>query len=101
MIPLALIWRLARLSSITSKELTLESQDLITDKMEMFSRGKFQEGFDAVIMGHCHKPLLKESMIEGRKRTFATLGDWINHYSYLFYEDGLFTLKYFSATVTS
>jgi UDP-2,3-diacylglucosamine hydrolase len=101
MIPLALIWRLARLSSRTSKELTVESQDLIAEKMEAFSRGKFQEGFDAVIMGHCHKPLIKESMIEDRKRTFATVGDWVKHYSYIYYEEGIFTLKYFPESVTA
>lgn len=100
-IPLPLLWRLARISSMTSKELSPEMENLIAAKMEIFSQEKFKEGFDAVILGHCHKPLIKEYVAEGRKRTFVTLGDWIKYRSYLFYENGHFTLKDFSNPVTS
>jgi UDP-2,3-diacylglucosamine hydrolase len=99
--PLPVLWKMARLSSMASKELSEESENLIAAKMEMFSQEKFQEGFDAVILGHCHKPLIKESVIGGRKRTFATLGDWVKHHSYLYYEDGLFTLRYLSDCAAS
>jgi UDP-2,3-diacylglucosamine hydrolase len=94
-VPLVLLWKIARLSSAVSKELSNESQDWLSTKMEAFSREKFKEGFDAVIMGHCHKPQIKEYIVDGRKRTFATLGDWVRHHSYLCYENGQFELKYF------
>ncbi|MBU1745010.1 MAG: UDP-2,3-diacylglucosamine diphosphatase, partial [Proteobacteria bacterium] len=57
--------------------------------------GKFQEGYDAVILGHCHKPTLREAIYDGRRKTFATLGDWISGDSYLSYHDGRFALNRF------
>jgi UDP-2,3-diacylglucosamine hydrolase len=92
-IPLFLLWKIARLSSMMSKELLTESENWMAEKMEAFSQEKFKEGFDAVILGHCHKPLIREYVMDGRKRTFATLGDWVKHRSYLYYEDGRFTLN--------
>jgi UDP-2,3-diacylglucosamine pyrophosphatase LpxH len=50
---------------------------------------------DAVILGHCHQAILREERIGGRPRTFALLGDWIVHNSYLLYENGHFTLNRF------
>jgi len=94
-IPLPVLWKIARSSSIVSKKMSTQSQICLTEKMEAFSQEKFHEGFDAVILGHCHKPLIKEYVIDGRKRTFATLGDWPQHHSYLCYEDGRFTLQYY------
>jgi UDP-2,3-diacylglucosamine hydrolase len=99
-IPLVLLWKIARLSSVASKELSSESQNWLATKMEIFSQEKFKEGYDAVIMGHCHKPQIKEFMVDGRRKTFATLGDWVRHHSYLYYENGQFELKYFKATTT-
>ena len=99
-VPLVLLWKIARLSSIISKELSSESQNWLATKMEIFSQEKFKEGYDAVIMGHCHKPQIKEYMVDGRRKTFATLGDWVRHHSYLYYENGQFELKYFKATTT-
>ena len=63
--------------------------------MEAFSLKKFEEGFDAVILGHCHKPQMKEYVIDGKRRIFATLGDWVKHHSYLCYEEGNFTLNFY------
>ncbi len=96
-VPLVLLWKIARLSSIISKELSNESQNWLATKMEVFSQEKFKEGYDAVIMGHCHKPQIKEYIVDGRRKTFATLGDWVRHHSYLYYENGHFALKYFKA----
>lgn len=92
-VPVSLLWRLARISSRMSKELTVASQEALVEKMQVFAREKFQDGFDAVILGHCHKPLLQEYPLGGRKRIFATLGDWGEHHSYLSYENGCFALS--------
>jgi len=94
-LPLSLLWGAARLSSAMSKELTAGSQEALVKRMESFSMDKFSEGFDAVILGHCHKPLFKECVVDGRRRVFAALGDWIVHYSYLHYSDGRFRLAHF------
>ena len=100
-IPPSLLWKIARVSSAVSKELTIESETIIARKMEAFALNKFHEGIDAVIIGHCHIPLLKEYEIVGRRKTFVTLGDWIRHYSYLCYEDGRFTLSYYKSLSSS
>lgn len=93
-VPSALLWRLARLSSYTSRKISLESEDRLVQKMLAFSMDKFREGFDAVILGHSHQPVLKEIQMAGRPKTFATLGDWTRHKSYLQYEDGHYRLCY-------
>jgi len=100
-IPLPVLWALARLSSMASKELSAEMEDSIAAKMEIFSQEKFKEGYNAVILGHCHKPLIKEFIMDGRKRTFVTLGDWIKYHTYLCYDNGRFMLKEFPNTITS
>ena len=92
-IPTFILWEIAQMSSTVSKELTYEPETVIANKMEAFALEKFQEGFDAVILGHCHIPILKEFEINGRAKTFATLGDWIRYHSYLYYEDGRFILS--------
>jgi UDP-2,3-diacylglucosamine hydrolase len=97
-IPLTLLWKIAQISSKMSKELSLESENKLVKKMEAFAQDKFQEGFDAVILGHCHEPFFKEYVVDGRKKTFATLGDWLRHHSYLYYEDGRFSLQYGKST---
>ncbi len=94
-VPAAVLWKIADASSRASKGLTLESQDILAGIMKSFSLKKFAEGFDAVILGHCHRPILHQVEIGGRRKTFATLGDWIEHYSYLIFEDGNFTLSFF------
>ncbi len=93
--PLRLTWKLAAISSNMSKEFSDEAGDDIAVKMEAFSMQKFRKGFDAVIFGHCHKPVLKEYYVDGKIRIFATLGDWIKHFSYLHYKNGQFTLCYY------
>lgn len=94
LLPLKLLWWVAHLSSEISKEMSEESMDRLVETMHRFARGKFQEGYDAVILGHCHKPLLREELCEGRRKTFATLGDWTTCDSYLLFDDGRFTLNH-------
>jgi len=96
LLPLPLLWRVSRLGSEMSKGMSDESADRLSGIMHDFARVKFRQGYDAVILGHCHKPLLRQEMIDGRKKTFATLGDWITHDSYLHYADGSFSLNRFA-----
>jgi UDP-2,3-diacylglucosamine hydrolase len=95
LIPLALLWRMARLSSEMSKGITDESGVRLAEIMHRFARRKFREGYDAVILGHCHKPLFRQEISDGRQKTFATLGDWITHGTYLSCDDGRFSLHRF------
>lgn len=95
LLPLKLIWRLARLSSEMSKRISGMSEDRLAEIMHRFALGKFQEGYDAVILGHCHKPILREALYDGKPKTFATLGDWMANDSYLSYHDGRFSMNRF------
>lgn len=100
-IPPVILWKIAGLSSSVSRELSTASADLLAGKMEVFSRGKFQEGYDAVVLGHCHKPLLKEYIIDGRRRIFVSVGEWRKYRSYLSYDNGRFALSYYEPVSSS
>jgi UDP-2,3-diacylglucosamine hydrolase len=93
--PISLLWSIAQLSSRASKDLTAETADNLAGKMRRFSKRKFRDGFDAVILGHCHGHLLETSMVNGAPRIMILLGDWVRHCSYLCYEDGNFALSTF------
>lgn len=92
-IPPVILWKIARKFSKISNQHLAKSPDGLVEKMEAYTLEKFKEGFDAVILGHCHKPTIRQYTIDGREKTFVTLGDWISYYSYLLYENGKFTLS--------
>lgn len=91
LIPPKARWRLAELSSRTSNRFP-EPREALAAKMEEYGRGKLREGYGAVILGHCHIPVLREFTNGGVVGIFCTLGDWVTHFSYLCYEDGTFHL---------
>ncbi len=95
LLPRSVIWRLARFWSKMSREMSGESQGRLVKVMHRFAEVKFQEGYDAVILGHCHEPLIRQVFSGGREKTFVTLGDWMTHGSYLLFDDGRFTLRRF------
>jgi UDP-2,3-diacylglucosamine hydrolase len=94
LLPLKFLWWVARLSSELSKESSGPLQERLAEIMLRFAQGKFREGYDAVILGHCHKPFLRRELEGERQKTFATLGDWIAHDSCLSYEEGHFTMQH-------
>lgn len=94
-IPASARWTLAGMTSNVSKQMNDDHSDFLVEKMLSFATGKFHEDYDAVIMGHCHKPVLRYFDVEGKKRTFVTLGDWIRHYSFLYYENRKFFMSYY------
>lgn len=101
-LPLPLLWGVARTGSTISKDYSRVPPDTLCRRMRTFSGEKFTEGYDAVILGHCHIPKLEERIINGRTKTFVTLGDWIEHCTYLAYADGRFTLfRYHAAEGSS
>lgn len=92
-LPSPVLWKIAAASSKMSKDHLARPLEGLTEKMKAFSMKKFEEDFDAVILGHCHQPVIEQYLINGRKRTFAILGDWINCFTYLLYNDGDFVLS--------
>jgi UDP-2,3-diacylglucosamine hydrolase len=94
--PLSLLFSIARASSGISREMAAADQTKLVNTMGLFAGEKFDEGFDAIILGHSHAELLNKTRKNGQQRIFATLGDWITRYTYLEYEQGVFSLKRFS-----
>jgi UDP-2,3-diacylglucosamine hydrolase len=97
-LPLQLLWRLARLSSDASKEYLAKPQEGLASKMEAFALTEFQKGVDAVILGHCHLPVIKTHAVKGRQCHFILLGDWLTHRSYVVLEEGRFELGHYTGT---
>lgn len=95
-LPSSLLWGAARISSSISRHMSGDQEEMLADKMLAFAMKKFQEGYDVVILGHSHKPVLKNDIVvNNRQKSFATLGDWIRHCSYLSYDNGRFELAYY------
>ncbi|HBI47548.1 MAG TPA: hypothetical protein DDX93_02330 [Smithella sp.] len=94
-IPVSISWTLAGFTSSASKELTVEDGYALVKKMASFALDKFQESYDAVVLGHCHVASLTHYTVAEKQRTFVTLGDWISYYSFLYFEDGNFFLRYY------
>lgn len=59
------------------------------------ARAAWGEGYDGVVMGHCHVPELLEETLEGRPRFYANLGDWLTHFTYLAWDGRGFELRRF------
>lgn len=55
-----------------------------------FALNKTAAGFDYVVMGHIHDPKIKK-LTHGK---YINLGDWIQHYSYLYIDESGPSLKY-------
>lgn len=94
-LPASVRWSIARFFSTASKELNEEDGESLLKTMSTFAQTRFEKGYDAVILGHCHVPSINYYTVAGRKRTFATLGDWIKYYSFLYYDNNNFFLRHY------
>lgn len=94
-IPASMRWAIASMTSNVSKEMNDDNRDVLVEKRVAFATEKFRDGYDAMIVGHCHMPVLKILNVRGKNRTFVTLGDWVNHYSFLYYENKKFFMSYY------
>jgi len=82
----------ARLLSGSSRKYTNQNNDTRdeSDYIE-FAEEKFKEGFDFVLMGHRHNPLVHKQ----DEHIYINLGDWLFKYSYAFFDGKDLTLNYF------
>ncbi len=83
------LW-LARITSKTSRYYMAPSghEDKNVALFRNIADERLKDGYDAVIYGHSHVPLV-EKRTNG---TLVLLGDWINHNTYVFLENGEFTI---------
>lgn len=94
-LPSRLLWRIALGFSNTSKAMWAETGKRLTDKMCRFALDICAKGYDGVILGHSHQPLVWEFSVKEERKVLVTLGDWLAYRSYLDYTDGRFSLKYY------
>jgi UDP-2,3-diacylglucosamine hydrolase len=87
------IW-LGKLSSKKSRTYTSKKNYGPTNGLYEFARSKINEGYDYIIMGHIHK-MIYEKINDGY---YINLGDWIENYSYAFYDGENIHLKKFEIT---
>ncbi len=83
--------RLAKGTSETSRKHTSVKDYSEKDGLRDRALEMLENGFDYVVMGHRHRPV----MIEHSGGYYINLGDWIDHFSYGIYEIGNFELKTF------
>lgn len=95
MLPSRLLWRIALISSDTSKAMWEQTGKRLNDKMCRYALDVCGKGYDGVILGHSHQPLVWEFSVSGEQKVLVTLGDWLTHRSYLDYTDGRFNLRYY------
>lgn len=83
---------LARFMSHTSRQHT--SNINLNDECDYlnFAIDKFNEGFDCVVVGHSHRPWLKNM----NGKYLINLGDWISHFSYGLLSNGKLSLRYWN-----
>lgn len=81
---------LAHGTSKTSRTLVKENPEEDREYQD-FARRKFAEGYQAVLLGHTHRPVRNEE----NGRTYVNLGDWITQYSYAIHDGTRLELRYF------
>jgi len=81
---------LAKWVSSSSRSYTRGRPPRFLKDYEKYAARKIAEGYDAVIIGHLHHPILQD--YEGG--TYLNTGDFIEHFSYGRMEAGKLTLEY-------
>jgi UDP-2,3-diacylglucosamine hydrolase len=84
--------QLARWASKSSRELVNIDKAAWAEEYYRFAQKKFDNGFDYVILGHLHYPLLKEDKQRGK--IFVSCGDWMTQFTYCKYDGKRLTLEY-------
>ncbi|MBW2598829.1 MAG: UDP-2,3-diacylglucosamine diphosphatase [Deltaproteobacteria bacterium] len=98
--PSPILWRVSGILSRISRSRNggERSSNKLTVRMRTFAMKRFEEGLDAVILGHLHSPRFEQHVAHNGVKTFVILGDWIGHYSYLLYDSGKFVMKRYHST---
>ncbi len=82
----------AKLMALGSRKHTAGKDFGDEDDYLNYAIAKFEQGFDYVIVGHSHKPALKNI----GNNSFINLGDWIQNFSYGKLENGILSLNFWN-----
>lgn len=82
-------WKIAKRFSKTSHRYfnKRSKRKRYLEACDDFVMKKYSEGYDVVIFGHLHFPFIKRRDVENKERIFVNLGDWINHDTFLKYDN--------------
>lgn len=81
-IPADLGMQFARWTSHSSRKLVKIEKSAWIEEYYEFAGKKFNEGYDYVLLGHIHSPLIREK--EGK--VYVNCGDWITQFTYAKYD---------------
>jgi len=91
-IPADLGMQLARWASKSSRQLVNIDKSAWAEEYYRYAQKKFDQGFDYVILGQLHYPLVKEDSQSGK--IFVSCGDWMTQFTYCKYDGKRLTLEY-------
>jgi len=90
--PSSAVWKIASFMSRESR--TNLIKDFNYEKIFAdYATEKWKEGYDIVLLGHCHNPKILKQDLDGREVFYINPGDWINHFTYVVYENKEFKLN--------
>ena len=90
-IPPDIAYPLARFVARRSRESVQKRDTSHLQEYESFAAEKISQGFDAVVLGHTHVPVLRD-FGDG---VYLNLGDWFKHFTYGKLQQGRFSLESF------
>jgi UDP-2,3-diacylglucosamine hydrolase len=90
-IPADLGMQIARWTSHSSRHLVKIEKHAWAEEYYRFAQEKFNNGFDYVVMGHIHFPMLKENETDGK--AYLNCGDWMTQFTYGKYDGQRLTLN--------
>jgi len=83
--------QIAKWTSHSSRELVKIKKAAWAEEYYKFAQKKFKSGFDYVVLGHIHYPMIKND--EGK--TYVNCGDWMTQFTYGKYDGSQLTLNRF------
>lgn len=81
---------LAKFVSGTSRDYTSKRDSTFALDYEMYAKGKLEDQYDVVAIGHLHIPVFKEY----DSGVYINTGDFINHFSYAKMSNGMIALEF-------
>lgn len=90
-LPTDFSYRLAKKVSHSSGDYNREKDLTFLEEYKKFAQEKINSGFDFVIMGHIHQPILEKL----DKGYYVNVGDWMKNFSYGVMEKGELRLERF------
>ena len=90
--PADLGMQMARLASKSSRKLVNIDKSAWAEEYYAFAREKFRQGYDYMVLGHLHYPMIREEDREGK--IFLSCGDWMRQFTYGKFDGRHLTLEY-------